>query len=515
VRLSDLLSLPLAALWQQKSRTLLTTLGVVFGSFVLAASLSVGQGVQDKIERESHRSDFLRRINVSPGHRSAKPDQPATKTTVEGTMSEAKRERLRRAIEQRNYRWGTGTKPNLLLTRDKLQELAALPHVEEVTPDIWLWGYALLNHQGQRIEIQPARIEDAFFRDRVVAGRFFQSSAERSVLVSEYLLYRYGVTDEASVKGVLGKKLRLEIQSNARRSGLFVHLFKPQGAAEITVEEEAAVETIQQRLPTALEKLGLTAAQSQLLKKSVQGGSRPSTVVAEEFEIAGVLRAPTGEEEHQPWNNRFATDVVLPVQTATDIFFRIPGNPEQGVNDAVVRVDNEQYTKDVYQRIKELGWNASAPLDFVEQQRLQYLLIFAGMTCVAAVALLVAALGIANTMLMSVLERTREIGIMKAIGASNGQLQFIFLVEGALIGLWGGLVGLLLAWGTSFPGDAWVRSMVSRNMPDVEMKEALFVFPAWLVVAVILFAVSTTTLAAVYPARRAAKVDPVAALRHE
>ncbi len=499
MRLSDLLSLPFAAMWQQKSRTLLTTLGVVFGSFVLAASLSVGQGVQDKIERESHRSDFLRRINVSPGHRSATVVQPAERTTVEGTMSEAKRERLRQAIDQHNSRWGSGTKPSLLLTRDKLQELAALPHVEEVTPNIWLWGYSLLNHKGQRIEVQPARIEDAFFQARVVAGRFFRSSSERSIVVSEYLLYRCGVTDEAAVKGVLGKKLRLEVQSDVRQSGLFVHLFKPEGAAEITVEEEAAVEKIRQRLPTALGSLGLTPAQIQLLQKSLHGESRRTTIVAEEFEIVGVLRAPTAQEEHQPWNSRIATDAVLPVQTATDLFFRIPGNAEQGVNNAVVRVNGEQYAKEVYQRIKELGWNASAPLDFVEQQRLQYLLIFAGMTCVAAVALLVAALGIANTMLMSVLERTREIGIMKAIGASNGQLQFIFLVEGALIGVLGGFAGLLLAWGTSFPGDAWVRSMVSRNMPNVEMKEALFVFPAWLILAVIVFAVLTTTLAAVYP----------------
>jgi putative ABC transport system permease protein len=516
VRLSDLLSLPLAALWQQKSRTILTTLGVVFGSFVLAASLSVGQGVQDKIELESHRSDFLRRINVSPGHRPTKPDQPAVTQPVEGTMSEAKRDRLRRAIDQHNARWGNAVKPNLPLTRDKLAELAALPHVQDITPNMWLWGHAILDHKGQSIDIQPARIEDAFFQERVIAGRYFQSSSEQSVLVSEYLLYRLGVTDEAAVKSVVGKKLRLEVQSNARQPGFAVILFKPEGAGEITLDEEAALDKIRHRLPTALASLGLTPAQIQLLQKSLKGKSPWNSIVAtEELEIAGVLRAPTAEEEHQPWNNRAASDVVLPVQTASDLYFRIPGYAEQGLNDVVVRVDDEQYTKQVFERIKELGWDARAPLDFVEQQRLQYLLIFSGMTCVAAVALLVAALGIANTMLMSVLERTREIGIMKAVGASNGQLQFIFLVEGALIGLVGGVVGLLLAWGASFPGDAWVRSMVSRNMTNVELKEALFVFPSWLLLAVISFAVLTTTLAAVYPARRAANVDPVGALRHE
>jgi putative ABC transport system permease protein len=143
-----------------------------------------------------------------------------------------------------------------------------------------------------------------------------------------------------------------------------------------------------------------------------------------------------------------------------------------------------------------------------------YLMIFGGMTCVAAVALLVAAVGIANTMLMSVLERTREIGIMKAVGASSGQLQFIFLLEGAIIGLIGGVVGLLSAWAASFPGDAWLRSMVSRDL-KIELKETIFVFPPWVILVVISFAVVVTTLAAVYPARRAARIDPVAALRHE
>ena len=66
MRLFDILGLPIAALWQQKSRTMLTTLGVVFGSFVLAASLSIGEGVQETIGRERRRSDMLRRITVYP-----------------------------------------------------------------------------------------------------------------------------------------------------------------------------------------------------------------------------------------------------------------------------------------------------------------------------------------------------------------------------------------------------------------------------------------------------------------
>ena len=130
------------------------------------------------------------------------------------------------------------------------------------------------------------------------------------------------------------------------------------------------------------------------------------------------------------------------------------------------------------------------------------------------VALAVAALGIANTMLMGVLERVREIGVMKAVGARDGTIQMIFLVEGALIGLVGGVVGVLLARVLAGPGDAWMRSILERNT-SIKLEESVFVFPVWLVLGAPAFACLMTTLAAVFPARRAARVDPVAALRHE
>ncbi len=170
--------------------------------------------------------------------------------------------------------------------------------------------------------------------------------------------------------------------------------------------------------------------------------------------------------------------------------------------------------KEVAKQVEDLGLDSRAAIEFIERERLTYILIFGGMTCVAGVALLVSSLGIANTMLMSVLERTREIGIMKAVGADNRHLQFIFLVEGGLIGLAGALIGLLLAYSASFPGDTWVRSMVQRDM-KIDLHGSIFAFPPWIGVTVVFFTVLVTTVAALYPARHAAKIDPVKALRHE
>jgi putative ABC transport system permease protein len=281
-------------------------------------------------------------------------------------------------------------------------------------------------------------------------------------------------------------------------------------------EEQAALDKVTARLPGALEKLGLTRPEAEVLRQALQEATAAEPeVFTEEFTVVGVIRSPTEEELKGPWDPlSLDSDVLLPYQTAMEVYFRGPGPEERGVYQAVLLVDSEEYVKDVARRVAELGVESRAAIEFIDRQRLIYLLIFGGMTCVAAVALLVAALGIANTMFMSVLERTREIGIMKAVGADNRHLQFIFLVEGALIGLLGGGIGLLLAWAASYPGDAWVRSMVMRDI-KIDLKESIFVFPPWMAVTVLLFSVLVTTLAAVYPARHAARIDPVSALRHE
>ena len=197
-------------------------------------------------------------------------------------------------------------------------------------------------------------------------------------------------------------------------------------------QRSAAIGKMVARLPGVLEILGLAKRQTASANpaKPVRPAAPP--VWSEEFTVVGVIRRPTDAERHGTRDPlRVDSDVLLPYQTALDLYYRGIGNENPGVNLAVVLVDAEKDVKTVVTRVAELGLEPRAALEFIERERLIYTLIFGGMTCVAGVALLVSALGIANTMLMSVLERTREIGIMKAVGADNLQLQIIFLIEGA------------------------------------------------------------------------------------
>jgi putative ABC transport system permease protein len=514
MRLADLIYLPLIALWQQKVRTLLTTLGVVFGSYVLAASLSIGQGVQNTFEKLAERSNSLRKVSVTPGLAPSSAKTQPVPVEVKGNTTDEKRERIREALSQ-VWRPNPDGPRRLELSADKLKELAAIPHVETVVPIVNQYGFAIIDGHSERMSVGGVRPDDEDCQRRLLIGRSFESSGEKAALVSEFLLYQMGFVDDADVNQVVGKTLRLEFESDRRDAGLMLWLSKSD-YSQPTREENLVLEKIRNKLPEILPKLDLSPADQVVLNNAIQPAPAPKVEpFAKEFEIVGVVRERTKVERNQSWDPlQSYSSVLLPYQSASDLFFEIPGHEKLGVENAIVIVDRNENAKVVVEEISAAGVHAQSLLEHIERERLMYLMIFAGMTCVATVALLVAALGITNTMLMSVLERTREIGIMKAVGAGNGQLLFMFLAEGALIGTTGGVIGLLLAWGSSFPGDSWVRSMVMRDL-KIELKDSIFLFPPWLAAVVVMFAVLVTTVAAVFPARRAAKIDPVRALRHE
>jgi putative ABC transport system permease protein len=514
MRFADLLGLPLVALWQQKSRTCLTTLGVVFGSFVLAASLSINRGVQETIRREAMRNDMMRRVMVRPEFVRADSESDPTRESLAGDMADARRERIHKALVAGRGR-NRASAPRLPLTPETIRNLAGLEHVATFVPVVGQSGTVVVNHRPQGSTIVSARPEDADCRSRLLAGRFFDSPDEQAVVVSEYLLYQCGFLNDDDISRIVGKTLRVELSTQRGAPGFGVSLNRPDGS-DTTQEESAAVDEIRRQLPDLLDFFNLSSAEIAMLRAAL---ARETVSVADEyaaeFPIVGVVRLPTDEELKGPRDPLSVNaDVILPCQTASELFFRSPRQAQAGLDQVVLFIDHEEHVKEVFEKVKGMGLRANAPLEFIERIRLMYALIFGGMTFVAAVALVVAALGIANTMLMSVLERTREIGIMKAVGAGNAELISIFVVEGGLIGLVGGSLGMLLAWGASFPGDGWIRSSVSSDV-QVFLKESIFVFPPWLAAAVLLFAVLVTTAAAVYPARRAARIDPVAALRHE
>lgn len=134
-------------------------------------------------------------------------------------------------------------------------------------------------------------------------------------------------------------------------------------------------------------------------------------------------------------------------------------------------------------------------------------------TLIGSIALLVATIGIANTMVMAIYERTREIGILKAMGASRREIRQMFMLEAGFIGLIGGLLGLLTGWLLGLGLNQAIEIVARlRNLPA---HGKFFLVTPWLAVSALLFATLIGLLAGVLPAHRAAKLDPLQALRHE
>jgi putative ABC transport system permease protein len=136
-----------------------------------------------------------------------------------------------------------------------------------------------------------------------------------------------------------------------------------------------------------------------------------------------------------------------------------------------------------------------------------------GLSGLAAIALVVACLGIANTMYTAVLERTREIGVMKALGARSGDVRGIFLSEAGLIGLIGGVAGLVLAALVSLIGNLIVNNIASNQ--GIPLDLTVFRITWWLVVGALALAAIFSALSGFFPALRASRLDPVTALRYE
>ncbi len=511
MRAADILSLGVAALARRKLRSALPVVGVAVGSFVLIASLAIGQGIQGVILRQLRKQDQLRQIWVWHGRGVRPGDVPASELEVKGRMSDARRRRLREAIARR---WQPReARPGQGLREEHIARLEKLDGVESVTPILAWFGHAVYDNHSVRSTIRVASPYDRGIARRVVVGSPLEPDDPEGVLVSEYLLYRWGLADEAEASKVVGQRLRLEVSLGPAGVNTLLQVLSV-ARPDMTPEETRVLAQLLPKLPAALSLLPLPERDRAVLKRLLSEArpGKDGQVVLKQPIIRGVFR-DVEREELSPWDGPIrAVDVYVSGALGREIYFVRPERRQMGLPQVSVRVRTEEDLGPVEERIKGMGLETFSLAAVVEQLRLTVQLVVAACVLLALVALLVAALGITNTMLMSVLERTHEIGVMKAVGAKPGQVLLIFLVEGLAIGVVGGLAGLAAAWLLSYPGDALARHLVARRLP-MRLEESVFDFPLWLTVGAPLLVCLLTTLAAVVPARRAAGIDPIQALR--
>ena len=240
-----------------------------------------------------------------------------------------------------------------------------------------------------------------------------------------------------------------------------------------------------------------------------QGNETRKTV---SFRVVGMLTETLGESD---WSVFMRLDDLKPLNEWA-MNRRINYNKD-GYNQVIVKVDNIDNVLTVNDQINEMGFQAFTPQSFVQGINNFYLILQVIFGGVGAIALLVAAIGIANTMAMAILERTREIGLMKAVGATNRNVLSIFLGEAAGIGFLGGLGGVLIGWlagqGLNVIAIVYLAGQTAQQggpPPSVAVYT-----PIWLPLFALLFSTLIGLISGLYPALRAATMIPVLALKYE
>lgn len=452
MKLYDVSELALRNLRESVLRNSLTTIGISVGVASLVAMLSLGIGLQQLASRRLEKTGLFDTVLVTS----------------------------RRDLHDYDHGDKTGPAPaqSPVLDETARQKIEKLPQVQEAYPDIRFVAELRYEDKPHLVSIAglppSAKDNDAF---EGMQGRFFSGDKAAEAILqksfAEELLGKSttpgsGETNLAALaKPLLGKEL-------------VIHY------AERTVSPGSAAASYS--VLSREQKLTIVGV-SDLDPDSMRGQGHARVFIP--------LQLAEGLHVMQPSDLRDTTNALGSVPTYSSV---------------QVRVKNPSQVQNVEDAIKNMGFNTYSIVDASRSIRRFFEVLDLFLGIFGSLALAVASIGIVNTLVMAILERRREIGIMKAIGASDADVKGLFFAEAGAMGVFGGLFGVALGWAIGRVINFGTNIYLQRqNFP----REQIWLVPWWLVASAIGFAIVVSLLSGLYPAGRAARLDPVQALRYE
>ena len=453
----DMIGMSLSNLFKHKVRTLLTVAGVIIGTCAIVVMVSFGIGINESMN-----------------------------TMMEG-MGDLT------IVQINNYNQTPESTP---LDDDMIAKIEAIPHVVAVTPVYTLdWNAVTINsgkyaYQGQIYGVNMKSLADFGYtvQEGSLPGDDFE---ENMILFGWSALYNFYNTKKTSNNMIFAQpdatgtipdpyvdpmKDELELVINEMQGNL------DEGTSTTTASKK--------QKPIELKCIGV-------MGDDWSRNPPPGYAVFMDVSFAKKL-----QEQYNKINDVDTT------------------NTKSSYDNVSVKAESVEYVAEVEEAIQALGFADTYSMESIrkplEQQMSTIQMILGGL---GAISLLVAALGITNTMIMSIYERTREIGVMKVLGCVVGNIRTMFLVEAGTIGFMGGILGLAFSYGISFAINSFAAAGNSISLGGIVgvgvTGSNVSIIPVWLAFGALVFATMIGLISGFYPANRAVKISALTAIKQE
>lgn len=500
MKVSDILGMSLTNLWRRKMRTVLTVLGVVIGTASIVVMLSLGIGLKEAMLAQVSTAGGLTEIMV--------------------------------------YSDGGYGAEELLLDDKTIETFSALDHVEKVSPMLW---YNMPIQAGRyECYISLVGVTDDYLQEiELEKGTTPSGKGEMEIIVGnqvvmdffdyttgEYSYWETGTLPDIDlmstpvIGGIEIEETYNATDSSAAPSATADYVDPTFSTDESGSDEEDAAMDFTPADDFSDDTSGFDG--DDFDDESISYSYFSSSTKRVQLKVGGITAG--GEEAYTEYSYNCYTNI-----DALEAFLRkhysvndvIPGQPTDKsgkpyrtmkYSQMVIKVDESDNVESVLETIQNMGYQGEANKEWLEEIEKEFMIIEAVLGGIGAVSLLVAAIGIANTMTMSTYERTKEIGIMKVLGCGLGNIRSMFLTEAAFIGFLGGIAGILLSYLLSFLVNQFLAPSL---MEEYGAGTDISVIPIWLVLTSIVFATLIGMIAGFFPAQRATKLSPLAAIRNE